>query len=190
MSLQFVDDETFENKDYSNTRIHLTDFEACHFINCNFSRSDLSSINFSECTFNGCDFSSATVTNTGFKSAQFERCKMIGVRFDLLNPFLLEMEFSQCNLDYAVFQKLKLVATSFDKSSLNQADFTSCDLKKSSFVDADLLNATFHQSNLAQADFRKALRFNIDPETNNLAGAKFTSDSLGGLLTKYNIKIE
>jgi uncharacterized protein YjbI with pentapeptide repeats len=78
----------------------------------------------------------------------------------------------------------------FTDSNLQEVDFGDCDLKASVFDNCDLQNAIFENTDLRSTDFRKARNFSFDPEKNQLKGAKFTIDSLPGLLTKYNLKIE
>lgn len=63
-------------------------------------------------------------------------------------------------------------------------------MSASVFDDCDLLNALFINTDLRTADFRTAYNFNIDPENNRMKGAKFNLNSVSGLLSKYQIKIE
>jgi uncharacterized protein YjbI with pentapeptide repeats len=77
----------------------------------------------------------------------------------------------------------------FRNCSLQQVDFADADLSGSSFEGSNLLNAVFENSNLEKADFRSAINYMIDPEKNRLKKARFDSNGLGGLLTKYDIVI-
>jgi len=69
-------------------------------------------------------------------------------------------------------------------------DFAETDLSMAIFKNSDLLNTSFMRTNLEKADFRSAFNYSIDPELNKIKKAKFSSDGLSGLLTKYHIEIE
>jgi len=79
---------------------------------------------------------------------------------------------------------------SFIDCSLKEVDFTAVDLSMAVFGNCNLERALFHESNLEKADFRTAANYTIDPETNKIKKAKFSTSGLAGLLGKYNIEIE
>jgi len=115
---------------------------------------------------------------------------MLGLNFEKCNAFAFSIKIDNCQLNHSSFYKQKLQKTLFTKSKLLEVDFSECDLNSSVFDDCDLLNAIFDNTNLQNADFRNSHNFTIDPENNRIKGAKFTLQSVIGLLTKYNIKIE
>jgi hypothetical protein len=47
----------------------------------------------------------------------------------------------------------------------------------------------FAQTNLRKADFRTSYNFTINPENNQITGAKFSMETLPGLLQQYKIEI-
>ncbi|MCK8481689.1 pentapeptide repeat-containing protein [Psychroserpens algicola] len=190
MEEQFVEEKTFERKDFSQTGIEKGEYDLCVFINCNFSNSDLSKIRFIDCEFYDCNLSTANIFQSGFQNALFKDCKMLGLQFDKCSGFAFSIQIDNCQLNHSSFYKRKLSKTVFKKSKLREVDFTECDLSASIFDDCDLLHATFNNTNLQNADFRNSTNFIIDPENNKIKGAKFTLETVIGLLTKYNIKIE
>ena len=80
--------------------------------------------------------------------------------------------------------------THFTNCSLKEVDFSESDLSKSTFDNSSLLDSVFYRSILKEADFRTAKHFNINPEVNELKKAKFSRNSLEGLLLKHNLIIE
>ncbi|WP_371736668.1 pentapeptide repeat-containing protein [Cellulophaga sp. HaHaR_3_176] len=76
---------------------------------------------------------------------------------------------------------------SFNKNKLQEVDFTDCDLNLSVFDNCDLQNAIFKNTNLQNPDLRSSYNFSIDLENNQIKGAKFTLETIVGLLIKYNI---
>ena len=114
----------------------------------------------------------------------------MGLRFDSCNPFLLEFEFENCNINHSVFFKLKLKNTKFKDCTLHEVDFTETDLSSAKFENCDLKRATFVNSNLEKADFRTAYNYSFDPESNRIKKAKFSRTGIAGLLAKYDIVID
>mgnify|MGYP001950459629 FL=1 len=150
----------------------------------------MSKITFIDCEFYDCNLSSAHILQTGFQNVLFKDCKMLGLQFDKCNDFGFLIKVDKCQLNHSSFFKRKLSKISFQKTKLQEVDFTECDLSLSVFDDCDLQNAIFKNTNLQNTDFRSSYNFSIDPENNQIKGAKFTLETVVGLLTKYNIKIE
>jgi fluoroquinolone resistance protein len=134
--------------------------------------------------------SNAKIDGTAFRQVVFKECKMLGLRFDLCNVFLLSFAFDHCQLNFSSFYLLKIKNTQFRACTLQEVDFSECDLSKSSFAESDLSGAIFDQTNLEQADFATAYHFNIIPEKNKILKAKFSKQNIEGLLSHYKIVIE
>jgi uncharacterized protein YjbI with pentapeptide repeats len=114
---------------------------------------------------------------------------MLGIHFDYVNPFGLEMSFENCQLNHTIFYQLKLKGTKFNSCNLYEVDFSECDLSEVSFEKCDLNGAIFEQTRLVSADFSSATNFTINPNLNNIKNAKFSLDGLPGLLIIYGIQI-
>ncbi|MEQ1733302.1 MAG: pentapeptide repeat-containing protein [Bacteroidia bacterium] len=185
----YIEDQVFENIDYTILALTQGDYENCSFENCNFSAVDMSSIDFIDCTFTHCNMSMAIVNKTGFKTVSFNQCKVLGMRFDVCNPFLFAIKFNDCVLNHSSFFQLKAKATQFNTCTLHEVDFTEADLTSSLFDNCDLAGATFDRTLLEKVDFRTARNFALDPELNRIKKAKFSIGSVAGLLSKYNIDI-
>ena len=115
---------------------------------------------------------------------------MLGLDFEKSNDFAFEIKIDNCQLNHASFYRKNIAKTVFKQSKMQSVDFTECDLSVSIFNDCDLLNATFLNTNLEKVDFRNSKNFTIDPENNRIKGARFSLQSVDGLLSKYQIKIE
>jgi uncharacterized protein YjbI with pentapeptide repeats len=89
-----------------------------------------------------------------------------------------------------IFNNKKLKGTLFDDCLLAEADFTEADLNNAVFNKCDLNRAIFNRTQLKAANFTTAFNFDIDPENNTMTKAKFSADSLAGLLTKHKLIIE
>ena len=101
--LDFFDGETYSKIDFTNTKIKKGEYDNCTFLNCNFEGIHASNIQFVECEFTDCNFSNTIVTNTAFKDVSFVNCKMIGVKFNECDSFLLQFSFKDCQLNLALF---------------------------------------------------------------------------------------
>ena len=182
-------DEKFDSVDFSKYSLD-GEYDNCIFESCNFSNLDLSEISFIECRFVECNFTLAKLTKTGFKDVRFDSCKMLGLQFTDLKPFLLEMDFKNCHLEESSFYKLDLKGLSMNSCNLRGADFSEANLEKSSIIACDLSECTFERTNLSFANLSDSYNFQIDPEQNTIRGATFNADQLCGLLTKYNLQIK
>lgn len=165
-------------------------YENCTFVNCNLSHVNLGNFGFTECKFLDCDLSMAHIKQATFNDIGFERCKMLGMRFDLCNDFLLSFQFKECTVNLSSFYGLNLKKIHFVKCKLQEVDFTETDLTLAVFDGSDLQRAIFDRSILEKADFRTAHNFSIDPERNTMRKAKFSREGVVGLLGKYDIVVE
>jgi len=190
MEKTYIEDEKFENIDFSQKTLPEAEYDNCQFVNCDFSNSDLFKVVFSECEFNRCNLSMAKLEKTAVKDIQFKECKLLGVHFETCDEFLFAVRFENCLMNLASFYKRKLKKTKFVNCSLQEADFAEADLGSSVFDNCDLAHAIFQQTNLEKADFRTSYNYSIDPELNKIKKAKFSIPSVTGLLDKYDIEIE
>ena len=186
----FIADQSFKNQDYTQTRLSKGEYENCIFEGCKFENGYLDNQNFMECEFMDCNLSNANLNHTIFKEVTFSYCKMIGLKFEDCNDFLLDFTFRHCILNLSSFYGLTLRNQTFNDCKLIEVDFTETDLTQVNFENSHLDRAIFSRTNLQKADFTKALNFDIDPEINQLKHARFSKEGLSGLLSKYNIKIE
>lgn len=185
-----TENQLFERIDYTANSLPKGEYEICTFLNCVFYNTDLSHITFRECKFDSCDFSLAKLKNTALNDIRFVDCKLLGVQFEECNPFLLSLDFENCLLKLAVFNKIKLKKTHFKNCNLQETDFTETDLTASTFDNCDLQRAIFHKTILEKADFRTSFHYSIDPELNRIKKARFSRLGVVGLLDKYGIEIE
>lgn len=186
----FIAEQTFEGKDYSKFGLQKGDYEICVFLNCNFANVDCSKTRFLGCEFHGCNLSSVNLKGTAFQEVLFKDCKMLGIHFEYCSDFAFFIKIDRCSLNYASFHHMKLTKTRFCDSNLRDVDFSGCDLSQAVFEKCDLQGTIFKVTNLQKTDFRSSYNFVIDPEENVIKGAKFSRQTLEGLLEKYQLKIE
>lgn len=185
-----IESKIYERIDFTVNPLPRDEYDSCSFLNCNFYNAELSHITFRDCKFENCDFSLAKLKNTGLNNIQFAGCKLLGVLFNECNQFLLSVEFENCMLKLAVFNKLKLKKTHFKNCNLEEADFTETELTSTLFDNCDFRRAIFHKTKLDKSDFRTSINYSIDPENNNIRKAKFSISGVVGLLDKYDIDIQ
>ncbi len=189
MNLKYIEDESFSGVNFQEKGFEPGNYENCTFENCNFSEVKLGQSNFIECEFTGCNFSMSLPDSTGLRDVFFKDCKMMGFRFDYCSEFLFQVQFEDCAMDYSSFYQLKVPQTTFENCSLKEVDFTGANLTKSKLTNCNLLDAVFDNTLLEHADLTSASNFRIDPENNYIRKAKFSYESLPGLLTKYELDI-
>jgi uncharacterized protein YjbI with pentapeptide repeats len=183
----------FSEKSYTRSdknQVVLGQYENCTFEECDFSNENWGNYKFIDCVFSACNLSLIKVSNTSFQSVQFIGCKIMGVLFENVNPFSLELSFKDCNLNHASFYKLTLKNTSFKQCDLHEVDFTESNLTACDFDGADLHLAIFQKTNLEKANFSTSLNFQIDPSLNKVKKAKFSLVGLPGLLSQFDLDIK
>lgn len=190
MTDNYFVDKTYHGVDFTEEKLQKGEYDTCRFVHCNFEGIHASNIQFVGCEFVECNFSNTIVKNTAFKEVQFLRCKMIGVKFNECDPFLLQMNFKECQLNFSSFYQLKLPKATFSRCSLQEVDFTQSDFISAVFDNCDLKHAIFEKTNLEKTNFITSEGFTIDPEKNRIVGAKFSKDNVVGLLMKYGVEIE
>jgi uncharacterized protein YjbI with pentapeptide repeats len=182
--------EVFEDIDFTADGFLAGEYEECIFTRCQLATVDLSNSKFLDCTFEDCDLGMATLNNVAFQEVRFIQSRLLGLHFEDCNPFLFSVAFHHCQLDLSCFYQCKLSNTLFEKCSLKEADFSHAQLSDAIFDRCQLQGATFDQTLLEGADLSTATGFIIDPENNQIQGAKFSLTGLPGLLSKYNIEVE
>ncbi|HLP11067.1 MAG TPA: pentapeptide repeat-containing protein [Flavobacteriales bacterium] len=188
--MPLITEKTYDKLNFKEIALEKGEYEICTFKNCDFSNADLSLFKFTESTFINCNLSLAKLTNTSFRDVTFTDCKLMGLHFDSCNAFNLSFRFEGCMLNHSSFYKLKLKNIVLKKCQLHEVDFTESDLTAATFDNCDLTNAKFEHSILEKADFRSAFNFSIDPESNKMKKAKFSSQNIQALLYKYDLHIE
>jgi uncharacterized protein YjbI with pentapeptide repeats len=184
------EDRIFERIGQDDITLPRGDFEACSFRGCDLSGSDLSGIRFTDCRFEDCNLSMSTLKGTVLNDAFFIGCKMLGLRFEDCHRIPLILAFEDCILDFCSFTAMALRKTLFHKCQIQEADFSEADLSEAVFSQSRLTRSQFVRTNLEKADFRNALEIDIDPAANRMRRAKFSTDGLSGLLTRFDLEIE
>ena len=166
------------------------DFEQFRFVNCELSGASLAGLRFEDCLFERCNLTTAKLSGTALQNVAFADCKLLGVAFSACQDMLFGVHFDDCQLRYASFAGKKLAGTRFERCTLDETDFTNADLTGAGFAGCDLTRTIFHDTRLAGADFTTATGYGLDPEANDLTGARFALTGLPGLLGKYGLLIE
>ena len=130
-----------------------------------------------------------TMAGTSLKNVSFTDSKLLGINFSYCESFLFSVNFTNCILDYASFEKKKMLKTPFNGCSLKNVIFTETILQGAEFDNCDLSGAVFERTDLQDVDFSTSFNFSIDPELNKMKNARFSSYGLAGLLEKYKIKV-
>jgi uncharacterized protein YjbI with pentapeptide repeats len=190
MELTNHENKTFDKVNFSQNELKNRSFEKCIFTNCDFSNSSLAHNIFIDCKFIGCNMAMTKLHRAQVKDVSFKDCKLIGVNFNESNDFLFCVSFENCIMDYVSFFGKKIIKTLFSCCSLKESNFSNADLTSSIFKECNLERAIFNDTQLKNTDFTTAYNFSIDPEVNFIKKAKFSKNSLEGLLTKYDITIE
>lgn len=188
--MTLFEEENYNKKNFTTNPLSKGEYEYCIFEQCDFSAADLEEIKFISCEFIECNLSNANVRATSFQEVKFSHCKMLGIQFEACHDFNFSIFIDDCQLNDASFYQLKLNKSSFRNASLKNVDFSEADLQKIKLTNCNLQGCIFENTNLKGADLRLSVNFNIDPTLNKINGAKFSRESILGLLTKYQIIVD
>lgn len=190
MNHAYFEDQVFEFTSTEPHQLSPGTYEGCRFLNNNFTATDLSELRFIECNFESCILDRVRLSMTAFNQVQFKDCKMMGIDFEHCHKNTFTIGFDNCILNFSNFSNRKMHHTIFKKCNLTETDFSRADLTECIFDECDLLNSKFDRTILVKADLRTAFNFSIDPETNSLKNARFSTTNIAGLLYKYGLLIE
>lgn len=143
MSAPFILDQTFSKQDYSKIKLSIGEYENCVFEDCNFSDGYLHNQNFVDCQFIDCNLSNTNISNTTFNEVTFTSCKLIGLKFETVNPYLIGLTFEDCNLELASFYGMELHRQLFKDCNLSKADFTDSIYRSANSINAILITPCF-----------------------------------------------
>ncbi|MCM4159539.1 pentapeptide repeat-containing protein [Antarcticibacterium flavum] len=189
MNLPLIADKIYQTESFPEN-FREAEYDSCSFKTCNFTSMSFAGAVFSECEFIECDLSNINLRGTTFRDVTFTNCKLMGLRFEECDPFLLSFSYTNCNLSFSSFYKLKIKNTRFINCVLTQVDYSEANLEQTVFKDCDLDGAIFQNTNLKKADLRLARNFSINPQKNSLTRARFSSQNIAGLLDSYQIIID
>ncbi len=160
-----------------------------HFIEINLTEANLKSAMFIDCKLTGCNLSNVSMVNCVLRGVQFESCNLMGINWTEARAGS-DYSFSNCKLDYSVFQSMDLRGMKFDSCSIREAEFSGANLTKASFNDCQLSGTRFANVNIEKADFRRAKNYFIDPKFAKLKEAKFSFPEALVLLEAMGVTVE
>ena len=184
------EEETFANPQWPAGDLTDWEFSGCRFRAGNFRDYCFIRTTFSECRFEDCFFSNIAMDGCRFQNVVFQSCKILGVSFIRLSPFLLNWEFRDSRLELCNFSGLAMSQSKFIAAAIRECDFIDTDLRGVCFEDCDLQGSKFHHANLEKADFTQAHNYFIDPTANQLKHARFSCPEVLALLAGFGIEIK
>ncbi len=189
--MDLIYDQVFtREKDDESIQITLAEYDRCRFEGVDLVGQDFGRFRFIECEFVDCDLSQVDLSDTVLQNIRMVDCRARGVVFERCDTLGLQIFFERCQLDFASFYGMNLKRFSFVDCGLTEVDFTEADMNGVNMTGSDLDRAQFERTNLSEVDLRGAVQYTIDPELNQLKGAKFSAPEVLRLLAKYQIKIE
>lgn len=184
------DGERFVKADFAGLDLRRCRFDACEFVDCTFTDANLTEAVFDDCSWLRCELSNCKVQGARFRKAEFVGCRMRGVSFSECHGFVLEFEFTDCNLSYSSFSGLRLPRTVFKDCKLNETDFAETQLMESSFEGSDLNGTTFHHTDLSDCDLSGARHVCVDLQNNRVKGMKLSLDGAFSTLAAVGVEVK
>lgn len=195
MIKEFSKESSYENKTFSGITIEDEELKSKEFTNCTFTKvtilsSTFKSCIFVDCIFENCHISALKVTDSRFSNVNFVSSKVQGIDWTAASKFNLELSFSKSNIDYSVFNGLKLKNFRLINSYAKEAYFLDSDLSKADCSGTDFEGSQFLRTNLSNASFSHAKNYFINPKLNTLKKTKFTLPEVLNIIEECGIEIE
>ena len=186
--------EVFNELEFKESSVQLSNFENCKFVNCNFSEAQFIECKFADCEFINSNLSLIKFDQTKFSETDFKSCKVTGVNwtysnwssFNLTSP----MFFESCDISFSIFTSLELQEMCLQDCIAHDVDFSECNLKGADFFRTDLKDSRFAFCKLDKCNFQEAINYLINPLENSIEGAKFSSPEVLSLLNAFKIEID
>ena len=189
-STDYILNTEFKGIVYNENEISYKEYENCAFIDCNFTNCIFLAASFIDCKFVNCNFNGAKINHTSLRTVYFNKCKISDVNFAMIDKFIFEIHFKDCNLDFSKFYALKLKGTTFTNTSLVAVDFMAADLSEVVFENCDLYRSEFDKAIANKTNFKTSFNYTINPEKTKIKKAIFSLEGVKGLLYKYDIIVK
>ncbi len=157
------EDATFADGDWSAERLERRSFVGCRFERCRFGEARLDRWTLDDCTFVGCDLAVVRWGDTTLRDVHFVDCKLTGVDWAAAHDLTLSVRFTRCTLDYGSFIRLPLKGLRVDDSTGRDVQFADCDLQGARFDRVKLDGASFLRCDLRRASFAGSSGVALDP---------------------------
>ena len=127
------------------------------------------------CRFRASDLSNANLGESTLEGVVFEACKLVGVDFSAARGIAFEARFEDCILRLARFGGVGLRDVQFLRCDLRDVDFSGADCRGVVFDDCDLEGALFEGTDLRKADLSSARGVALNPDQNQVKGARIST---------------
>jgi fluoroquinolone resistance protein len=171
--------KVFEECHFKDCSFHETGFIACTFTDCTFTHCDMNLMQVKSSRFRNVDFTHCQLSGVNWSAAA---PAMISNQAAL--------KFTSCGLNYSTFIVTKYRGMVIRDCAARDVDFSDADLQKAIFCGTDLTSSRFVNTDLTGADFRGAHNYIIPPEFNKIKGAYFSLPDAIGLLYGLDIHLD
>lgn len=186
---QYFENNIFSACDFSHDSSRSAEFVGCQFIGIDFSEFNFSKLKFLDCSFFECNLSNVSLKSGVFRGVSFKKSKLIGLNWTETTT-LANCTYSDCLMDYGIFQSMSLKNFSFIGCKMMEVEFSDCQLVKASITGCMLRGSSFNKANLNEADLRGSTEYLIDVRYTNIKKAKFSMPEALTLLSSLNIVLE
>ena len=184
------ENKVFQKMNAGGLKVLNKTYTDCRFENCKFIETDFSYSTFEDCLLENCNLSLTIFNEAKLRNVIFENCKLVGLNFKQCDRFIFEIHFKKCLIQRCNFSMMELRKCLFKESRIFECDFVRTKLIGADFRRSELTDTVFEGSDLSKANFEDAVRYNINPLNNKIAGAKFCMPDVVSLLNTFDIEIK
>jgi len=182
--------EVFRDIVFADANISGKEFSECRFVKCDFTEADISRCLFDDCVFEGCNLSNPKISHAKLMDVEFRQCKLVGLRFYQCDQAVFDLVFEECRMMNCNFSDLKM-----KRSKFLSCEVVGCYFQNTFLVEADFTGSVFRETLFSACDLKKASFFDahgysIDPRSNQIEKAIFSTPDVLSLIECFNIIIK
>lgn len=181
-------DARFDGGDLGGADLAGKDFTTCTFRGVRLTETRWREARLEDCRFEDCELSRLAPDGLGARGVVFAGCKIMGVDWSNLGAYPA-LTFERCDLRYDCFVKLRLRKIAFTACNLGEAQFAETDLAEAVFQDCRLVGTRFERCDLRKATFAGAVGLTLQPQGNQLRGARVPVDAAIRLAESFGLKV-
>ncbi len=128
-----------------------------------------------------CRFTKSKIVGVDWTKASWKRTSLLQQS---------EIGFEECSINYSTFIGLDLTGMKMVDCLANEVDFSETNLQNAVFNRTNFSNSRFSNTNLTEADFTNAIHYDIDIKNNLVKNARFSMLEAISLLKSLDVIIE
>ena len=181
---------TFENCDFSNVRLYMSDLSFSDFSDCDFSNSNFYSVNMEETFFNDIKLLQSKIQDCKLTRTSFS--KVNGKGIEIITSKIKDSEILDSDFNNSTFEGSDINNTIINSSNFNGAYFGEVEdydnNGKQKNIKSNIKDTKIYNTDFTGATFRYTNIKGMISDNSNFTATNFTNSAIKDSLISYNNK--